>query len=49
MRLAQRTSVAGRDAVWVDGVGVVELGRGLAGGETGESSDAEGDGGMHCG
>jgi len=45
----KRTSVTGRDAVGVNGVGVVELGRVLAGGETGESSNAEGDGGTHCG
>ena len=49
MGWARRTSVAGRDAIWVDGVGVVELGRVLGGGEARESSNAEGDGGTHCG
>jgi hypothetical protein len=43
------TSVGLGDAVGVNGVGVVELGRGLRGGEAGKGSDAEDDGGVHGG
>lgn len=45
----RRTSVADGDAVGVDCVGVVGLGRGLAGGEAGEGSHAESEAGTHCG
>jgi hypothetical protein len=43
------TSVGLGDAVGINGVGVVELGRGLRGGEAGKGSDAEDDGGVHGG